>query len=312
MSKISVIIPVYNVEAYLRQCIDSVLNQSFKDIEIILIDDGSTDDSGNICDLYCAQDDRIHVIHKKNEGLACARNDGIALASAQYIMFVDSDDWVERDFCIEPYNKAVKNNADIVLFTHNRIYGNGKIVPIRTNMKSGSLSKSEALYYSVTVTNAVWIGIYRKQLFEKIRFPQGKLYEDVGITHRLFYSASNIHLINRFLYNRRVERVGSITNSSDTRNHQDLRVMFMNKIDDLCCWGYDEYAKLCALSIIIEFGWKEFDKEKLIGIIKKSPNNMIYPPISLKHKTLINILLVSPKLFDYLCVLTKKRNRNNE
>ncbi len=97
--KESVIIPVYNVQNYLRTCIDSVINQSLREIEIILVDDGSTDNSGQICDEYSAKDNRIKVIHECNKGLSCARNKGIAFSTAPFIMFVDSDDWVEPKFC---------------------------------------------------------------------------------------------------------------------------------------------------------------------------------------------------------------------
>lgn len=102
MPKVSVIVPVYNVEPYLRQCLDSIVSQTLKDIEIILIDDGSTDGSGEICDEYKREDHRIRVIHKVNEGLSAARNDGIDASTAPYIMFVDGDDWVEPEFCETP------------------------------------------------------------------------------------------------------------------------------------------------------------------------------------------------------------------
>ena len=103
MSKISIIVPVYNVEPYLPKCIDSLISQTMEEIEIILVDDGSTDRSGKICDAYAEADDRIRVIHTQNHGLSCARNEGIDASTATYIMFVDGDDWVERRFCEIPY-----------------------------------------------------------------------------------------------------------------------------------------------------------------------------------------------------------------
>ena len=98
MPKVSIIVPVYNVQSYIHKCIDSLKEQTFRDIEIILIDDGSTDDSGKICDAYAEKDDRIRVIHKKNEVLSQARNDGIKASASPYIMFVDSDDWVDKHY----------------------------------------------------------------------------------------------------------------------------------------------------------------------------------------------------------------------
>ena len=116
MPKVSVIIPVYNVESYLRKCVDSIIGQTLINIEIILVDDGSTDRSGSICDEYRRQDGRIQVIHKANGGLSSARNVGIDAASAPYIMFLDSDDWAEPGFCEIPYDAAVDTNSDLVIF----------------------------------------------------------------------------------------------------------------------------------------------------------------------------------------------------
>ena len=117
MPHVSVIVPVYNVEEYLRKCIDSIVAQTLKDIEIILVDDGSTDGSGTICDEYASQDKRVRVVHKINGGLSSARNTGIEAASAPFLMFIDSDDWVEPNFCEKPYLAAKNNNADLVLFS---------------------------------------------------------------------------------------------------------------------------------------------------------------------------------------------------
>ncbi len=114
--KISVIIPVYNVENYLRECVDSVLNQTFSDYEIILVDDGSTDISGKICDKYAVKDDRVNVIHKKNGGLSNARNVGLKKAVGEYIYFLDSDDYIKTDALEKLYNTAISEKADVVFF----------------------------------------------------------------------------------------------------------------------------------------------------------------------------------------------------
>ncbi len=123
---ISVIVPVYNVEKYIGQCIESLCNQTLKNIEIILVDDGSPDNSGNICDEYAAKDDRITVIHKKNGGVGAARNDGLAVAKGEYVIFVDSDDYVPEDAYEKLYNKAVECDADIAIGDVYRIYDDRK------------------------------------------------------------------------------------------------------------------------------------------------------------------------------------------
>ena len=134
MPQISVVVPVYNIEKYIHKCIESLIHQSMKDIEIILVDDGSFDKTGEICDSYAKCDNRIIVIHKSNEGLSSARNVGIEASNSDYIMFVDGDDWVEANFCELPYNYAKNKNVDLVLFAHNRVNENGK--------KKGLLEKS--------------------------------------------------------------------------------------------------------------------------------------------------------------------------
>lgn len=125
--KISVIIPIYNVEKYLRQCLESVVNQTYRNLEIILIDDGSPDNCGVICDEYASRDCRITVIHKKNEGVSVARNDGIEVASGEWILFVDPDDWLELDCCLQILSIAVQVQCDVVYFQ------------IDENSKTGSL-----------------------------------------------------------------------------------------------------------------------------------------------------------------------------
>lgn len=130
MPLVSIIVPVYNVGKYLEKCVDSLINQTLEDIEIILIDDGSPDNSGEICDKKAAKDKRIHVIHQKNQGVSVARNAGLDYATGQWITFVDGDDWVASTLCEETVNFADKNNADVVLFGYYSAYDN-KDVPSR-------------------------------------------------------------------------------------------------------------------------------------------------------------------------------------
>lgn len=130
---ISIIVPVYNVEKYLNKCIDSIINQTYKNIEIILVDDGSTDNSGKICDEYLLRDSRIKVIHKNNGGLSSARNEGINISSGEYIGFVDSDDWVEPNMYEEMYKKILYSNADIVDCGYWKEYENKSIKYISAN-----------------------------------------------------------------------------------------------------------------------------------------------------------------------------------
>lgn len=118
MIKISIIVPLYNVEEYLSKCIETLINQTLKEIEIILIDDGSTDKSSKICDEYAKRDSRIRVIHQKNVGVSQARNNAIQIASGEFVMFVDGDDWIEEQTCEIAYNTAVEKKADALMFDY--------------------------------------------------------------------------------------------------------------------------------------------------------------------------------------------------
>ena len=269
MPKVSVIVPVYNVEPYLRQCLDSIVSQTLKDIEIILIDDGSTDGSGEICDEYKREDHRIRVIHKVNEGLSAARNDGIDASTAPYIMFADGDDWVEPEFCETPYRIAMDNKADLVLFCYNKVFNNGRIKRTDAKTLQGPLNEAEAMHYNVFYACYAWIGLYHRNLFNDVRYPIGMIQEDVGTGHRLIHVAQNIRYTNSYLYNYRVRRKGSITTAWDAKRNSDVKEMLTRKVNDLCSWGYDEYARKDALSLLVRFGWEQDDQAWVME--KKSP-----------------------------------------
>ncbi len=306
MAKVSVIVPVYNVEPYLRQCLDSIVSQTLKDIEIILIDDGSTDNSGKVCDEYKNRDDRIKVIHKHNGGLSCARNDGIDASTAPYIMFVDSDDWVEPEFCETPYIIATDNKADLVLFSYNKIFNSGRIKKTNAKTPQGPLNEAEAMHYNVFY--ACWIGLYHRKLFNDVRYPIGMIQEDVGTGHRLIHAARNIRYINSHLYNYRVRRKGSITTTWDAMRNSDVKEMLTRKVNDLCSWGYEEFARKDALTLLVWFGWKQDAQKPFVDIVRKMEG--ISPAeFTIQQKIQIVAFHVSPKLFDVLCIASGSRTR---
>ena len=292
---VTVVVPVYNVSGYIRQCLDSLINQTLTDIEIIVVDDGSTDDSGRICDEYAKKDPRIFVIHKNNEGLACARNDAIDMASAPYVMFVDSDDWAEPGFCEISYKAAVEHDADIVLFTYNSIWHSGKEERVDLPYRLGEMSEEDALDYNLHFVAAVWAGIYRKALFEKNKYPSGKLYEDEWITHKLIRMAKKIYLIDQALYNYREDRPGSITTSAQTREHPDRKEASVQKILDLNEWGYEENIRERAFNLLVRYGCK--GQRRLVEIARKwnAPKNAGWG-----RRASLQVLKFSPVLFDGL------------
>jgi len=304
--KVSVIIPVYNVEKYLHKCLDSVINQSLSDIEIILVDDGSTDESGVICDEYSKRDRRIRVIHKKNGGLSDARNAGIENSTAPFLMFIDSDDWVEPDFCEKPYRAAIEYNADLVLFSFNVHRIDGSIVRKKTGMREGLLGEGEAFRYNVFFAHAAWLGLYRKELFANIRYPVGKLYEEAATSHKTIHAAQRIWLINENLYNYRVGRPGSITSKPNRKNHSDLCEMLFVKATDLYNWGYVQYSLPVSIILLAKCGCKSTEGRQVVRMIR-DVNWSMTKNLNWKQKIMFRMLKISPHLFDVLSVIMGRR-----
>ena len=184
MPKISVIIPVYKVEEYLKRCVDSVIGQTLRDIEIILVDDGSPDNCPAICDEYAKKDDRVRVIHKKNGGLSDARNAGIDIAKGEFLGFVDSDDYIEADMYEYLYDLVKKENAEISMCEFFHCY-QGKEPEKNEKISVETVDSETAIYYvleskkaSLTVANK----IYKREIFgSDLRFPVGKIQEDAFV-----------------------------------------------------------------------------------------------------------------------------------
>ena len=203
---ISVIVPVYNVEQYLDKCINSILNQTYKNIEVILVDDGSPDNCGKVCDEYSKMDSRIKVIHKENGGLSDARNVGIDNANGKYICFVDSDDYIENRYIELLYRAIKENNVDIAQCGINKI-SNDEIFIENIGYKKNEVKSSKKMLEDLYTTNweniVVWNKMYLKELFDNIRFPKGKIHEDEYTTYKILYKTKEIVILNKCLYNYR-------------------------------------------------------------------------------------------------------------
>ena len=189
MDKISIIVPFYNVEKYAPKCIESIINQTYTNLEIILVDDGSPDTCGKICDDYALKDGRIKVIHKKNAGLSDARNVGIKEATGKYIGFVDGDDYIEKDMYKYLYNLIKENNADISICGVEEVYEDGSIQDEKAKESIEILSKEDAikeLLLDKKVRSHAWDKLYKRELFENIEYPYGRKMEDIATTYKLF------------------------------------------------------------------------------------------------------------------------------
>lgn len=217
---ISIIVPIYNVEKYLKKCIDSILNQTYENFELILVDDGSPDDCGKICDAYAQNDQRIKVIHKKNGGLSDARNAGIEIAKGEYIGFIDSDDYISPDMYKELMRGCLDNQADIAMCGRYVVSEGYEVIKKEFVTDSPKKYSSETAIGKLllwdTCDSAAWDKLYRRSLFDEIRYPVGVMSEDYDVTCRLFAKANQIVHVGKALYYY-VQRNGSITKQNFNR-----------------------------------------------------------------------------------------------
>ena len=220
-SKISIIIPAYNVEKYISRCIDSVLKQTYSNLEIILVDDGSKDKSGHICDIYKEKDSRIKVIHKENGGLSDARNYGIREAQGEYIVFIDSDDYVDSNYIEELYNLVIKDNVDMAITSHKIIGKKVKFKYEKSKFKELKEKILDRMLYDEDIDVSAWGKIYNKKLFKNVEFPKGRLYEDAATFYKLVDQCDYISVNNIPTYNY-VIRSNSISQNSFSIKKMDL------------------------------------------------------------------------------------------
>lgn len=223
---LSVIVPVYNVEKYLKRCLESILVQSWNDYEIILVDDGSTDSSAQICDLYAEKYEMIRVIHKENKGLSDTRNRGIEKASGEYVYFPDSDDWLEPNTFSELSDVIEELTYDIISFNREFVTSEeDKLISAKSRIQK--LSGKQALLEMLNqgdVTGFANDKIYRKKLFldNDIEFPVGKYYEDLGTNYKLFLKATKVYVTNQKYYHYLITNPDSITQSWNEQKLQDM------------------------------------------------------------------------------------------
>jgi len=232
---VHVIVPLYNVEKYIHKCIDSILKQTYMNLRIILIDDGSTDASGQICDQYAQEDSRIYVIHKENGGQSTARNCGLSALfegrlfedRGEYITFIDADDYVTPDYISFLYELVIRNNADIAQCGFSNVFSGGRVEERDSNHCATILNKVETLEclcYDFPYYAGPCGKLYRSELLETIRFPEGQIYEDLAISYLVAEKADRvaIDMTSKYYY---VQRSGSTMNGAFTeRNYQLVSV----------------------------------------------------------------------------------------
>ena len=320
---ISVIVPVYNVEKYLPKCIDSIINQTYTDLEILLIDDGSTDNSGKICDNYAKKDKRIKVIHKKNGGLSDARNTGLNICTGDYISFIDSDDYIEPDMYDKMINTAIANDIDIISCNYNHIYNEQNFSPFfKTNTDELITNKTKLLKLIFTYQNfdlVVFNKLYKANLFKNIRFPKGiSPAEDLNILYPLISSSNKFYYINEALYNK-TERINSLSHTikiQDCLNNVQGYEKFLYDIQQDSSLDYNTIFNACLPTLFrhykhlldkiflldISNSYKTLEQNIINKLINLYDNNTL----SNKDKAKIFLLKINPSLYKKYRILSYK------
>lgn len=230
MPKISVIVPIYKVEKYIKKCIESILAQTFSDFELLLIDDGSPDSCGKICDMYAMKDHRIKVLHKKNGGLSDARNAGLDVMIGQYVFFVDSDDWIPFDALEVMYTALQRTGAKVATGNIISVYEDGTEQVLYEPTQKELVLKGEELLTTLLRPNA-WNRLYAAELFQNLRYPVGRLYEDVFIYHKILAQIDSMVLVGKNTYYYLI-RSGSIMNSQYNIRFTDI----VDAVYDRAAW----------------------------------------------------------------------------
>ena len=276
---ISVVVPIYNVEAYVNRCIESLVNQTYKNLEIILVDDGSPDNCPQMCDMWAEKDNRIKVIHKENGGLSDARNAGMIIATGEYISFIDSDDYISLDFIEELCSTAIENEADIVECSVVNCYEDGSIDDFKDDMNCTVFEKEDALSGLIAehpFHQHVWNKLYRASIALTVPFAVGKLNEDEFWTYQIFGKAKSVVRLNKTMYYylqrsssimgerysiRRLDVLEAKAKRQEYIENQFPRLADQAKID---MFGSCIYAYQCVLRYL-----KGTEKRRATGIVKK-------------------------------------------
>ena len=257
---ISVIVPIYNVEPYLVQCLDSILAQTYRDLEIILVDDGSTDGCAQICDTYREKDSRVVVFHTANRGLASARNIGLEYAKGAYISYIDSDDWIELSTMEKLLNTSVQFNADIVAGMRSTEYIGQSLTTQDKEKQDQVFCGKDILpaFVSGLFGDVMWNKLYRRECFQNIRFPDGHNYEDVATTWKIMktiaQSSGIIVVLPETFFHFRM-RKSSISHTGSFDNIVDAWLAYHKKYEELA--DYQEKLLPSYLMVIGKM-WRKY------------------------------------------------------
>lgn len=304
--KVSIIIPVYNSGKYLETCLNSILAQTYKNLEIIIINDGSTDNSPEIIENYEKDDSRIKVITQKNQGLSASRNNGLKKATGDYVTFVDSDDEIELTMIGDMLEKLKETNSDIAVCSFKEKFSDGKIKNFNKNYPEKILTKKEALSsmlkeegFMVSTT----MKLFPKSYFKNVEFPIGKLHEDVGTTYKLIMKAEKIVFLPNeyYIYNHHEDSI--ISKKFDNR-----KLDLITLTDGMCDEIEKTYPDLknvtnerrmrARFSILRQIPLDNKESKKIINYLKNNKEYITKNPEASKiDKIALKLALINPNLF---------------
>ena len=297
---VSVVIPVYNVEKYLEECLNTIINQTYSNIEVIVVNDGSTDSSGVIAEKFLTIDSRLTVIHKVNGGLSDARNAGMSIATGKYITFIDSDDYVDYHFVETLTELAEKINADIVQSNNSRDPSRLGTGSKKYSVMHGNEAFVKLMKYK-TISPTAWAKLYKLSIFSNndLKFPVGRLHEDTALLYKLIYHANKIIHLDRTLYYYRINNE-SIMCANYTERHYSSVVTYHAELDDFISSKsipvsrriIQKHKALRFLSILNKMALHDSDKSTAYMGIRNE-----YVKFSLRSRSVVSILGTIPAYF---------------
>lgn len=314
---ISIIVPVHNEEQALPKCMESILRQTYKNLEIVLIDDGSTDGSEKLCDEYCDKDTRCITYHIEHGGLSVARNYGVTKANGEYITFIDSDDYVDEDYVEYLYYLIRDTGLNMAICQHRIKFGNGNVLDYGKKGKELLSSKAciERMLYHDLIDTSVWGKLYERHLFDKVQFPDGMLYEDIGTTYKLFLQCSLIAVGygSKYTY---VRRKNSIVNKAFHCKKLDLIEMTDRMGADVLA-HYPElknavlrrrfYARISTLNQMLEVSGFEEKREEILRFIREKRNFILRDSKAPKRDKIALLLIgISYRLYRLIWISHQK------
>lgn len=293
MSTVSIIVPVYKVKDYITDCVESLVQQDYTKLEILLIDDGSPDDCGSLCDLYAKRYPNVKAFHKANGGLSSARNFGVSKASGEYILFVDSDDYLNSKKAISTCMKKIRDNkADCLVFTYQLVSENKSILPddaeAPTFPDNICADNEKALEYLLEdrFQNFAWRFVFKKTIWEEknLHFPEGALFEDISTVYKILANSKKVYFLNSKLYCYR-QREGSIMHTPTIRSVKDLLTSFVKRSDAIA----DKFPNLIPLCEAQKY--KAYYRTVMFTIVTHTNNKEI---IEFRNRCITYLKMTTP------------------